>query len=218
MDSHASGQWARRIRGRLSYFGPWEDPDGALKRYLEQKDALHAGRKPRPDPEGLTIKDAGHAFLNHAQALVNSRELSPRTWLKYQQACDLLIGHFGKPRLIADLGPDDFAALRNKMTRRTLPGHHPREAFITHEAPDHGAILLFDPGLVISLVGAGAGEFQLLLLAVGDHSLIDEDAVIIRVDAENRHGELATHHRQALGDERSTASHSTMSAWRTASP
>ena len=83
----------------MHYFGPWADPDGALKKYLEQKDDLHAGRKPRPDPEALTVKDVANAFLNAKQALVDSGELSPRTWGDYK-ACD---GHawprLGKSRL-----------------------------------------------------------------------------------------------------------------------
>src|SRR6516164_7210144 len=37
--AHAAGVWAKKIRGKLHYFGPWDDPDGALKKYHERKDA-----------------------------------------------------------------------------------------------------------------------------------------------------------------------------------
>src|SRR6476659_8490788 len=77
---HATRRWAKKIRGKMEYFGPWSDPDGALKKYLEQKDALHAGRKPRPDHEGLTVKELANRFLTAKQALVDAGELSPRTW------------------------------------------------------------------------------------------------------------------------------------------
>jgi hypothetical protein len=46
----------------MYYFGSRADPDGALARYLQQEDALHAGRKPREDTEGLTVKALANAF------------------------------------------------------------------------------------------------------------------------------------------------------------
>src|SRR5262245_39317868 len=84
--AHATGRWAKKIRGKMHYFGPWADPDAAIAKYLEQKDALHAGRKPRPDPQAMTVKDLANAFLNAKQALVEAGELSPRTWAGYKIA------------------------------------------------------------------------------------------------------------------------------------
>jgi integrase len=118
---HATRRWAKKIRGQLHYFGPWDDPDGALAKYLEQKDALHAGRKLRPDHEGLTVKELANAFLNHKQGLLDAGELSPRTWAEYKTACVLLVKHFGRSRLAADLGPNDFATLRKAMAKRWGP-------------------------------------------------------------------------------------------------
>src|SRR2546421_8295198 len=85
---HATGRWAKKIRGKMHYFGPWDDPDGALAKYLEQKDDLHAGRKPRPDTAATTVKDVTNAFLNHKQALLDAGELSPHTWANYKRAAD----------------------------------------------------------------------------------------------------------------------------------
>jgi integrase len=119
--AHATKRWAKKIRGRLVYFGPWSDLDGALARYLDHRDALHAGRKPRDTSADVTVKAVANAFLNAKQALVDSGELSPRTWAQYKETCDLLIQHFGKQRMVSDLGPDDFGTLRRKLAKRWRP-------------------------------------------------------------------------------------------------
>src|SRR6516225_3975765 len=66
---HATKRWAMKIRGQLHYFGPCDDPDGAVAKYLEQKDDLHAGRKPRPEAEAVRVKDVANAFLIHKRDL-----------------------------------------------------------------------------------------------------------------------------------------------------
>src|SRR5260370_29237086 len=73
---HPAGYWCKKIRGKIYYFGPWADPDGALAKHLEEKDALHAGKKPRPAPEGVTVKDVVNAFLNAKKSLLDAGELS----------------------------------------------------------------------------------------------------------------------------------------------
>jgi integrase len=113
--------WAKKIRGQMHYFGPWSDPDGALKKYLAEKDALHAGRKPREESVGATVKDAVNGFLNSKKELVESGELSPRTMTDYEEAALLLAAHVGKTRVLTDLDQEDFASLRSKMSKRWGP-------------------------------------------------------------------------------------------------
>jgi hypothetical protein len=121
LTAHPAGYWCKKIRGKIHYFGPWNDSDAALVKYEEQAEALHAGRTPRPETEALTIKQLVNAFLTAKQASVDSRELLPRTWNDYKQAFDLLITRFGKAWLVEDLAPPDFAALRQHMAKNRAP-------------------------------------------------------------------------------------------------
>jgi integrase len=150
---HAAGYWAKKIRGKMHYFGPWADPDAALEKYLEQKDALHAGRKPRPDADALTMKDAANAFLNAKQALVDAGELSPRTWAEYKAMTDELVAHLGKGRLVADLDPEDFASLRAKLAKKWGPHRLAKAIQYVRSVFKHA----FDAGLIPAPVRFGPG-------------------------------------------------------------
>ena len=121
LTAHPAGYWCKKIRGKIHYFGPWDDPDSALTKYNEQKDALHAGKKPREPTAGTTVRDAVNRLLNAKRRAVLSGELSPRTLACYKEATDAIIAAFGKNRLVCDLDPEDFASLRNRLAKRYGP-------------------------------------------------------------------------------------------------
>jgi integrase len=121
LTAHPAGYWCKKIRGKLHYFGPWSDPGGALAKYLEQKDALHAGMTPRQDPAAVTVKDVASAFMRAKQEAVDAGELSPRTWADYHSIMQKMLAGLGKHRLVADLQPSDFAALKSKLAKKNGP-------------------------------------------------------------------------------------------------
>jgi integrase len=118
---HATKRWAKKIRGQLHYFGPWDDWKAALDNYEKQKDALHAGRTPRADPSALTVKGLANIFLKAKADARDAGELSPRTWLDYRSIMELFLQGIGSRRSVADLEPPDFAALKNKLAKRNGP-------------------------------------------------------------------------------------------------
>ena len=114
---HATGRWAKKIKGKLHYFGPWADADAALARYVEERDDLYAGRKPRRKGEGLTVKDLVNKFLVAKKARVDAGELALGTFRDQYKTCKRVLSVFGGHRLVEDLAPDDFEALRTNIAK-----------------------------------------------------------------------------------------------------
>ena len=80
--AHASGQWAKKVRGKIFYFRVWADPDAARRRYEHDRVDLEAGRKPRPrqlSEGGVDVAAICNAFLEAKKAMVEAGELSPRS-------------------------------------------------------------------------------------------------------------------------------------------
>jgi hypothetical protein len=75
---HATRRWAKKINGKLHYFGPWNDWQKALAKYQEQKDDLHAGRTPRVQGDGFTIRDLLNRFLTAKKLLLIAGGPGPR--------------------------------------------------------------------------------------------------------------------------------------------
>ncbi len=122
--AHAAGVWAKKIRGKLYYFGPWNDPEGALRKYNEQAGALHAGRVPgrkQADPNALTVKDVANDYLRAKGEARDAGELSPRTWGDYRAIMEMMLKGIGSRRAAVSLEPQDFAALKATLAKRNGP-------------------------------------------------------------------------------------------------
>lgn len=114
---HATRRWAKKIRGKF----PWDDPEGALQKYLAEKDSLHAGLTPADTGEGLTVFLLCAKFLTTKKRMLEAGELSIHSFNDYAKVCKRLVKVFGKHRFVADLRPDDFERLRSKMARTWGP-------------------------------------------------------------------------------------------------
>jgi integrase len=144
LSPHPSGAWQKRIRGKLHYFGRWAkrvngklervEGDGwkqALEDYKKVADDLHAGRTPRERGDGLTVVGLCNAFLNAKQRQREAGEISARMFQptadpkkpkgEYPATTDRLVAAFGSTRLVADLAPNDFEALRAALAEQYGP-------------------------------------------------------------------------------------------------
>ena len=112
---HATRRWAKKIRGKLCYFGPWDDPQGALQRFLDQKDDLYAGRRPRAKSDGLTLRELCNKYLTAKKHRLVTGEITNRTFQDYHRVCARILDSFGRGRIVIDLTNDDFERLRSQI-------------------------------------------------------------------------------------------------------
>jgi integrase len=116
--AHQTGRWAKKIGGRLYYFGPWEDAIAAEKKYLQQRADLEAGRRPKgPAETGQgTIRDLINRFLGAKEKLLKTGELAGRSFHDYDEACCMIGAYFGLARQLGDIRPGEFEKLRLKIS------------------------------------------------------------------------------------------------------
>jgi len=122
---HNNGQWCKKIRGKLHFFGVWDDPDAALERYLRVATDLHAGRElrsPTLSADAVTVKQFCNHYLTYQHRRSQSGEIGPRWFEDCRTALESLASFVGPGRLASDVSPDDFLRYRQKLLRTGLTG------------------------------------------------------------------------------------------------
>lgn len=115
--AHQNGQWAKKLRGSLVYFGKWDDWKAALQKYeLEVLGELR--RQVDLDDSGMTIGDMLNLFMDSKQSALSNDEITEITLDDYQRYLKILIVFFGKHRSLKslDLSPD-WLLFRNHISK-----------------------------------------------------------------------------------------------------
>ena len=120
LTANGNGQWSKKIRGHVHYFGLWANPEAALSRYLDVKDDLHAGREPRRR-QGFAVRELCNHFLTTKRHFLDNGEIKSRTFQDYHRTCQKVVIFFGKNRLVQDIVPDGFNAYRRKLVETLGP-------------------------------------------------------------------------------------------------
>ncbi len=127
--AHASGRWAKKVLGKLYYFGRWgnsvqgemhpvDDTDAtaakALDEFNRQWPYIREGRTPPPIDAGVgcTIRNLCNTFLSSKKSKVETGELSQYSFSEYMRTTDAIVEFFGRDRRVDDLRPDDFEKFR----------------------------------------------------------------------------------------------------------
>ena len=118
--AHASGQWAKKIKGKMWYFGAWNDHQAAVEKYRTEIVDIQAGRDPRRlapgvagvvGQTGCTVLFMVNSFLTDKEDRMLAGRLSKKMFTQYREACKLIVDGFGRDSQVSALTPRDFAGL-----------------------------------------------------------------------------------------------------------
>ncbi|MBE3096316.1 MAG: hypothetical protein IMZ44_04205 [Planctomycetes bacterium] len=121
---HNNGQWCKKIRGKIHFFGVWEDPHAAHDRYLRVAEDLHAGREPHRtlSPDAVTVKNLCNHYLTYHLRRAEAGEIGHRWFEDCRHGVENFASFAGGGRLASDLAPEDFLKYRQRLMRLGLGG------------------------------------------------------------------------------------------------
>ena len=106
LTAHGNGQWCKKIRGKVHFFGIHGDTDAALAKYLDERDDLQAGRIPqRLSSVVVDVGSLMNLFLAQRDAQMQTGNLSPQMFVDYRDCAKMLIEHLGRSTAVETLAP-----------------------------------------------------------------------------------------------------------------
>src|SRR5450631_2943163 len=81
LSPHGSGQWVKKVAGKIRYFGQWSDPEAALAKYKREFPYLQLGLKPPTD--SLTVATLLNSLDDAASVRLATGRIDQRTYCEY---------------------------------------------------------------------------------------------------------------------------------------
>ncbi len=110
---HGNGQWCKRIKGKLHYFGT--DKDKALEKWADERDYLLAGRVPPKKDASPALSELGNLFVARCRERVSAGEMEARTAKDYESCVGRLIQILGRDCRPEHLRPIDYGKVRAEL-------------------------------------------------------------------------------------------------------
>ena len=115
---HRSGQFCKKIRGKIFYFGKVDNPDAALKRYHEHCRDLHSGKSTRVErTDEITVAELANRFLAAKDRKREIGDIEAATFVEYHRDCELFVTFFGKGCSVPSITRHNLAEYRDFLSR-----------------------------------------------------------------------------------------------------
>src|SRR6056297_1406283 len=112
---HRNGNWAKKVRGRLRYFG--KDLDEALRKWVEEKDHLLAGMTPPRVDSSPSLAELANLYLDHSRRMVAEGEVRGDHTARTQESLTRMVNSLGKQARLHLLTPEHWQRFRSDLSK-----------------------------------------------------------------------------------------------------
>lgn len=115
---HPTGQYCKKIRGKLYYFG--SDKQRAFQRYVEQAANLHTGKPltSKSSDDSTCLKDVCNLYLEHQHARVEAGEIKLRQVYDQTTLLRDFVCHIGTSARLSEISTIDLQNYRRHLIRQ----------------------------------------------------------------------------------------------------